>query len=460
MPAKYCTCVFVRMVLVLFTDYVLNNAGLHGLINTVNILVTMLKDIQLHNGCTCTAEHLSANGACQCCPLVACPLLDIMSIVLPSLRVPGKADSEYSIATLNGNQSVTFLNRFPSIVCMLFGVELAEVEARAEEDAVLVGVMYDAMQEMRASDPALDTILRHSEEAIAATGAALAEASCDFTHHTDVSAIVAAESRLEEGSTSEDDALPFLGDEDDEDRPLIQGARVRSTRLAAGRQKKQKVAEQQKKQSKAQKAAKKKEAKKKEAKKKEAKKKKEDKEKKEAKKKGEEERKAQERERKRARAGPTPSTGPEHIAASRRTAVRTLLKLHSHLAPAMACMLVTEVDDADQMEAAVGVEGVETTVPASAKDRHDALIDTFEIEIRAFHQTLVEDWCSKKTGLVLAKSGKHLVNWPLHCLSHHVAGQMRHLKSTAGLVFGQTTTQVTLCPPPPPPRVLTDITTY
>ena len=148
--------------------------------------------------------------------------------------------------------------------------------------------MYDAMQEMRASDPALDTILRHSEEAIAAKGAALAEASCDFTHHTDVSAIVAAESRLEEGSTSEDDALPFLGDEDDEDRPLIQGARVRSTRLAAGRQKKQKVAEQQKKQSKAQKAAKEKEAKKKEAKKKEAKKKeakKKEAEKKEAKKK-------------------------------------------------------------------------------------------------------------------------------------------------------------------------------
>ena len=83
----------------------------------------ILKDIQTHNGCTCPEGAKQADGAC-CTPPVQNKLVDIMSVVLPALSVPGKHVDEYCQVSLNGNESITLLNNFPAIVGQLLGVKL------------------------------------------------------------------------------------------------------------------------------------------------------------------------------------------------------------------------------------------------------------------------------------------------------------------------------------------------
>ena len=58
--------------------------GLHGTINVIGILNKILRDIQTHNGCRCRV-----GTRCCCAPPLACPLVDIMAMVLPQLSVPG-----------------------------------------------------------------------------------------------------------------------------------------------------------------------------------------------------------------------------------------------------------------------------------------------------------------------------------------------------------------------------------
>jgi hypothetical protein len=108
--------------------------GLHGTINVINIMNKILKDIQTNNGCTCKEGTKTADGSC-CCDRVPVqrPLVDIMSVILPQLSVPGKHEDEYSVDSLNGNDSITLLNSFPGIVCQLLA-GLAKTRASPYEN--------------------------------------------------------------------------------------------------------------------------------------------------------------------------------------------------------------------------------------------------------------------------------------------------------------------------------------
>jgi hypothetical protein len=101
-------------------------SALHGEINVIKILNLVLQDIELHNACKCVDK----TKTCSCGGLTVVPLVDIMSLVLPDLNVPGKPAVEYSTAALNGNDSIKLLNSFVAIVCQLFGI--TEEEATAE----------------------------------------------------------------------------------------------------------------------------------------------------------------------------------------------------------------------------------------------------------------------------------------------------------------------------------------
>ena len=92
----------------------------------------------------------------------------------------------------------------------------------------------------------------------------------------------------------------------------------------------------------------------------------------------------------------------------RRAAVRVLLKLHGHLANALACMLTVDIDQAPDGLCSAG------------GDVHDKLIKVYETEIRSFQHVLITEWTPATTGLVLSSSGKELVNWPLHCMTTYV----------------------------------------
>ena len=78
---------------------------------------------------------------------------------------------------------------------------------------------------------------------------------------------------------------------------------------------------------------------------------------------------------------------------------------------ALACMLCCSVDELPDNVDSDGTP-----------DSHDELIKTYECEIRKFHEVLVDEWLPEKVGLVLSKSGRALVNWPLHCMSEHEPG--------------------------------------
>jgi len=116
-----------------------------------------------------------------------------------------------------------------------------------------------------------------------------------------------------------------------------------------------------------------------------------------------------------AAAGPAlPTSVAKYMA--RRAAVRTLLKLHQHLSNAIACMLCCSLDQLPDV-----IDGDEA---ADVDAAHDNLITVYEQEIRRFHEVLVDEWRPDKVGLVLSQSGHNLVNWPLHCMSHHVPDQV------------------------------------
>ena len=68
--------------------------GLHGVINVGKVLVTMLRDIQAHNG--------GEDG------LVVNSLMNVLSVypMLRELDVPGKKKGQYTVSSLNGNATM------------------------------------------------------------------------------------------------------------------------------------------------------------------------------------------------------------------------------------------------------------------------------------------------------------------------------------------------------------------
>ena len=132
-------------------------SALHGVINVVNILNVLIQDIEMHNACTCADRA----ATCTCGGLTVRPLVDIMSVVLPSLDVPGKPATEYSVKALqlNGNDSIKFLNHFPGIVCQLLGIShkeaLAEAtEQESTEQTTALDTLWQAITTERSTDEA------------------------------------------------------------------------------------------------------------------------------------------------------------------------------------------------------------------------------------------------------------------------------------------------------------------
>jgi hypothetical protein len=119
--------------------------ALHGVINVVKILVSIVKDIQQQNS-----------------DKVGEQLVTIMKDILPQLSVPGKDEAEFSVDALNGDDSVIFLNRFDEIATRLLGVteeELRDDEEQREEEARCVELLWGALTKLRATDLEVDKAL-------------------------------------------------------------------------------------------------------------------------------------------------------------------------------------------------------------------------------------------------------------------------------------------------------------
>ena len=180
--------------------------GLHGAINSIDICVQIVKQIDMNNE-------------------VNTPLVDIMSDILPSLYVPGKEEHEFSVTRLNGNDSMMFLNNFDVIAMQLLGVHTSEVEdsddQRVEEHAC-IDVLWIALTELRQEDPKVDRCLRTAEQHMK---------NCKATDGwAEVGQEEEEDEDDDEDADEDEDLDPMFGltgmdqsdDDDDDDVPLTQ----------------------------------------------------------------------------------------------------------------------------------------------------------------------------------------------------------------------------------------------
>ena len=329
-------------------------SALHGVINVVNILNVLIQDIEMHNACTCADRA----ATCTCGGLTVRPLVDIMSVVLPSLDVPGKPATEYSVKALNGNDSIKFLNHFPGIVCQLLGIShkeaLAEAtEQESTEQTTALDTLWQAITTERSTDEA---------RARACVCVCLFFLSCDLCDLCDAQAmnkvLCAAEATDRAMRAKHCDV--FQPDSDPITNETVAESVARECRKDTGeddvvggpgcpRQARHMAAA------------------------------------------------------KPAAMAEAAKPAAHHRRAARRAAARLLLRVHRHLSNAIACMLATSVGECTEK------------CPAG-KDPADHLIDVYEREVRLFCEALGE-WAPENTGMVLSQSGARLYNWPLHCMS-------------------------------------------
>ena len=91
---------------------------------------------------------------------------------------------EYSVDSLNGNDSIILLNAFPEIVCQLLGVprdSIMEDPTQLEEEEACLSMLWAGLQTLRTTDATIATVLNNSEKAAAASAAALQKATSVVT---------------------------------------------------------------------------------------------------------------------------------------------------------------------------------------------------------------------------------------------------------------------------------------